>query len=62
MTQGESPLPLLAHGIVERIDDYCAVAFTVCQEAQAVPRLERGATPSPTSNASPTNPSRRKRR
>lgn len=35
-----SPLPLLAHGIVERSDDYCAVAFTVCKEAQAVPRLD----------------------
>jgi hypothetical protein len=40
MTPGESPIPLLAHGIVERVDDYCAVAFTVCKEAQAVPRLD----------------------
>lgn len=29
-----------AHGIVERVDDYCATAFTVCAEAQAVPRLD----------------------
>ena len=35
----DSPLPFVAHGIVERVDDYCAVAFTVCQEAQAGPRL-----------------------
>lgn len=40
MTPGESPLPVLAHGIAERVDDYCAVAFTVCAEAQAVPRLD----------------------
>ena len=40
MTPGASPIPLLAHGIVERVDDYCAVAFTVCKEAQAVPRLD----------------------
>ncbi|HZN16111.1 MAG TPA: glycoside hydrolase family 172 protein [Acidimicrobiales bacterium] len=33
-------VPGMAHGIVERIDDYCAVAFTVCAEAQAVPRLD----------------------
>lgn len=35
----DHPMPMLAHGIVERSDDYCAVAFTVCKEAQAVPRL-----------------------
>jgi len=29
-----------AHGIVERIDDYCAVAFTMCAEPQPVPRLD----------------------
>lgn len=39
MKPGETPIPLLAHGIVERVDDYCAVAFTVCATAQAVPRL-----------------------
>ena len=32
--------PVLGHGIVERSDDYCAVAFTVCREPQPVPRLE----------------------
>ncbi len=40
LMNGDSPLPLLAHGIVERVDDYCAVAFTVCKEAQVVPRLD----------------------
>ena len=40
MMNGDSPIPLLAHGIVERVDDYCAVAFTVCKDAQAVPRLD----------------------
>ena len=33
-------LPLLAHGIVERIDDYCATSYTVCADAQPVPRLD----------------------
>jgi D-arabinan exo alpha-(1,3)/(1,5)-arabinofuranosidase (non-reducing end) len=32
--------PGVAHGIVERVDDYCATAFTVCAEAQPVPRLD----------------------
>jgi hypothetical protein len=27
------------HGIVERVDDYCAVSFVMCAEAQVVPRL-----------------------
>jgi hypothetical protein len=31
---------VLAHGIVERQDDYCAVAFTVCRDAQPVPRVD----------------------
>jgi hypothetical protein len=35
--------PVLAHGIVERVDDYCATAFTVCAEAQPVPRLDLAA-------------------
>ncbi len=35
--------PLLAHGIVERVDDYCATAFTVCAEAQPVPRVDLAA-------------------
>ena len=30
----------VAHGIVERVDDYSAVAFTMCLEAQAVPRID----------------------
>ena len=33
----------VAHGIVERVDDYCATAFTVCAEAQPVPRLDLAA-------------------
>ncbi|WP_208025741.1 glycoside hydrolase family 172 protein [Amycolatopsis acidicola] len=32
--------PLLASGIFERVDDYCATAFTVCAEPQPVPRLD----------------------
>jgi hypothetical protein len=36
-------MPGVAHGIVERVDDYCATAFTVCAEAQAVPRLDLAA-------------------
>jgi hypothetical protein len=32
--------PLLAHGLVERVDDYCVTAFTVCAEPQPVPRLD----------------------
>jgi hypothetical protein len=43
MMNGDSPIPLLAHGIVERVDDYCAAAFTVCRDAQPVPRLDIGA-------------------
>jgi hypothetical protein len=35
--------PVLAHGIVERVDDYCATAFTVCAEAQPVLRLDLAA-------------------
>ena len=34
------PSPFLGHGIVERIDDYCAVAFTMCRDAQAVARVD----------------------
>jgi hypothetical protein len=33
-------VPGLAHGIVERVDDYCATAYTVCADAQPVPRLD----------------------
>ncbi len=36
----DGPSPFLGHGIVERIDDYCAVAFTMCRDAQAVPRVD----------------------
>jgi len=36
-----SPRPgVLAHGIVERIDDYCATAFVYCRTPQTVPRLD----------------------
>jgi hypothetical protein len=31
---------MLAQGIAERIDDYCAAAFVYCMEPQAVPRLD----------------------
>jgi hypothetical protein len=31
---------LLAWGIAERVDDYCATAFVYCTEAQAVPRVD----------------------
>jgi hypothetical protein len=30
----------LGHGIVERVDDYSAVSFTMCRDAQPVPRLD----------------------
>ena len=36
-------MPVLAHGIVERRDDYCATSFVVCAEAQPVPRLDLAA-------------------
>ena len=31
---------LLAWGIAERVDDYCATAFVYCMEPQPVPRLD----------------------
>jgi hypothetical protein len=31
---------LLAFGIVERVDDYCATAYVYCTEPQPVPRLD----------------------
>jgi hypothetical protein len=31
---------LLAWGIVERVDDYCATSFVYCREPQAVPRVD----------------------
>jgi hypothetical protein len=35
------PAPgVLAWGIAERVDDYCATAFTYCREPQPVPRLD----------------------
>lgn len=34
---------LLAQGIAERVDDYCATAYAYCREAQAVPRLDLAA-------------------
>lgn len=33
-------MPVLAHGIMERVDDYCATSYVVCAEAQPVPRLD----------------------
>jgi Protein of unknown function (DUF2961) len=36
-----TPQPgVLAMGIAERVDDYCATAFTYCTEPQPVPRLD----------------------
>lgn len=36
-----NPRPgVLAMGICERVDDYCATAFVTCAEPQAVPRLD----------------------
>jgi hypothetical protein len=32
--------PLIADGMFERVDDYCAAAFTVCAQPQPVPRLD----------------------
>ncbi len=41
---GRNPRPgVLAHGIAERIDDYCATAYVYCREPQSVPRLDVGA-------------------
>jgi hypothetical protein len=31
---------LLAWGIAERVDDYCATAYVYCTEAQPVPRVD----------------------
>ena len=31
---------MLAWGIAERVDDYCATAYVYCTEAQAVPRVD----------------------
>ncbi len=40
----ERPRPgLLAQGIAERVDDYCAAAFVYCREPQDVPRLDAAA-------------------
>jgi Protein of unknown function (DUF2961) len=33
---------LLAWGIAERVDDYCATAYLYCLDAQAVPRVDLG--------------------
>jgi len=36
-----NPRPgVLAHGIAERVDDYCATAYVYCREPQPVPRLD----------------------
>lgn len=32
--------PFIAHGIVERVDDYSAASFVMCETAQAVPRVD----------------------
>ena len=34
---------LLAWGIAERVDDYCATAFVYCRQAQAVPPVDAAA-------------------
>ncbi len=34
---------VLAHGIAERVDDYCATAYVYCRTPQAVPRLNLSA-------------------
>ena len=34
---------VLAHGLAERVDDYCATAYLYCRDAQPVPRLELAA-------------------
>jgi hypothetical protein len=31
---------MLAWGIAERVDDYCATAYLYCTEAQPVPRVD----------------------
>ena len=31
---------VLAHGLAERVDDYCATAYVYCRTPQAVPRLD----------------------
>jgi hypothetical protein len=31
---------LLAWGIAERVDDYCATAYVYCTDAQPVPRVD----------------------
>ena len=31
---------MLAWGIAERVDDYCATAYVYCREPQPVPRLD----------------------
>jgi hypothetical protein len=33
---------LLAWGIAERVDDYCATAYVYCTQAQPVPRVDPG--------------------
>ena len=39
-----TPRPgLLAAGIAERVDDYCATSYVYCTEPQAVPRLDLAA-------------------
>jgi hypothetical protein len=38
-----SPPGVVARGIAERVDDFCAAAFVYCREAQPVPRLETAA-------------------
>jgi hypothetical protein len=32
--------PLLAWGIAERVDDYCATAYVYCMEPQPVPLVD----------------------
>jgi hypothetical protein len=38
---GRNPRPgVIAQGIAERVDDYCATAYVYCREPQPVPRLD----------------------
>ncbi len=41
---GHNPRPgIIAQGIAERVDDYCATAYVYCRRPQAVPRLDLAA-------------------
>ena len=38
--ESKSQPGILARGIAERVDDYCATAYVYCREPQPVPRLD----------------------